>query len=592
MSNCRNKLIRAEKLISGLGGEKNRWMTAAANLQSSYDTLPGDILISCGMIAYLGPFTSNYRIENLEKWIVYVNSLNIPCSKSYDFVEVLGTEIKINSWNIFGLPRDSFSTENAIIMDNSKRWSLFVDPQSQANKWIRNMEKQNELEIIKITDKDYMNIIEQALEYGNICTYVYVLFEKYIATIRSYCYFMYLRLGKPVLIENVLEDLPPPLDPILTKAIYKMGALWYITLGEKSIEYSLRFRLYITTKLRNPHYLPEIFNKVTVINFALTIGALEDQLLGIVVAKERPDLQEKREYLIVQSAANRQALQQVEDNILRTLSASGASILEDEEAIEILDSSKILSIDIFKKQAAAKKTEAQIEEFRQNYKPIARHSSALYYTITDLPNIDPMYQYSLTWFINLYINSIDTANKSKILERRLAFLRETFTYNLYQNVCRSLFEKDKVNFHTIFSYDIIELNIFLMCHLPDQILYSFVLYTTILISENTITREEITFFLSGGVALAAIPDNPASNWLPSKSWGEICRVHILPSFADFQSNFIRNLNRWKQYYDLSNPENSPIPDPWEKNLTPFQKLIVTRMIRTDKVMIMVKHTDH
>lgn len=66
-----------------------------------------------------------------------------------------------------------------------------------------------------------------------------------------------------------------------------LGKMTFIALGENVIEYNPSFRLYITSKLRNPLYLPEIFNKVTIINFALTVEGLEDQLLGIVVAKER-----------------------------------------------------------------------------------------------------------------------------------------------------------------------------------------------------------------------------------------------------------------------------------------------------------------
>ena len=57
------------------------------------------------------------------------------------------------------------------------------------------------------------------------------------------------------------------------------------------IEYSNDFRFYITTKLRNPHYLPELSTKVTLLNFMITPEGLQDQLLGIVVAKERYVLQ-------------------------------------------------------------------------------------------------------------------------------------------------------------------------------------------------------------------------------------------------------------------------------------------------------------
>jgi dynein heavy chain len=138
-----------------------------------------------------------------------------------------------------------------------------------------------------------------------------------------------------------------------------------IKLGDIIIEYSRDFRFYITTKLRNPHYLPEISTKVNLLNFMITLEGLEDQLLGIVVAKERPELEEERQALIIQQSQNAKALKNVEDKILHTLSASDINILEDETAIQTLDSAKLIADDINKKQKVAVETSKKIESSRQ-----------------------------------------------------------------------------------------------------------------------------------------------------------------------------------------------------------------------------------
>jgi len=57
-------------------------------------------------------------------------------------------------------------------------------------------------------------------------------------------------------------------------------------------------RFYITTKLRNPHYLPEVSVKVTLLNFMITPAGLSDQMLGVAVATERPDLEEQKASLV------------------------------------------------------------------------------------------------------------------------------------------------------------------------------------------------------------------------------------------------------------------------------------------------------
>ncbi|XP_030590036.1 dynein heavy chain 12, axonemal [Archocentrus centrarchus] len=531
---CARKLERAEKLIGGLGGEKTRWSKAEDDLQNTYDNLTGDVLISAGVIAYLGVFTAGFRQECTKLWTKLCKSKNIPSSDNFSLSKTLGDPIKIRAWNIAGLPSDSFSIDNGVIVSNSRRWPLMIDPQGQANKWVKNSEKDNSLSVIKLTDGDYMRTLENCIQ-----------------------------LGMPLLLENIGEELDPSLEPLLLKQTFKQGGVDCIRLGESVIEYSNDFRFYITTKLWNPHYLPELATKVSLLNFMITPEGLEDQLLGIVVAKERPELEEERNALILQSAENKRQLKETEDKILETLQSSEGNILEDERAIQILDSAKIMSNEITKKQENAEKTEIKIAESREGYRAIAKHSSILFFSITELTNIDPMYQYSLNWFVNLYINSIQDSNKSKILERRLQFLIDHFTYNLYCNVCRSLFEKDKL-------------------------LFSFLLCCKLLLAKGEIKHSDFMFLLTGGVGLQNTTANPDPTWLQDKSRDEICRASELPGLQGLKEAFFKNPEDFKPIYDSKDPYTVGLPAPWCEQLNDLQKMIIVRCLRPDKIVPAVR----
>jgi dynein heavy chain, axonemal len=88
------------------------------------------------------------------------------------------------------------------------------------------------------------------------------------------------------------------------------------------------------------------------------------------------------------------------------LSSSEGQILDDEEAVNVLQSSKILADEISEKQKVSDETEKKIDDARAAYQPVAHHTSILYFCVSDLGYIDPMYQYSLQWFIRLFVISI------------------------------------------------------------------------------------------------------------------------------------------------------------------------------------------
>lgn len=107
-----------------------------------------------------------------------------------------------------------------------------------------------------------------------------------------------IQFGKAVLLQNILDTIDPNLAPVLGKSLIKQGGQTLIKLTDKIIDYNTNFRFYITTKLSNPHYPPEISTKTTLVNFQVKEQGLEAQLLGIVVKKEQAKLEETKNKLV------------------------------------------------------------------------------------------------------------------------------------------------------------------------------------------------------------------------------------------------------------------------------------------------------
>jgi dynein heavy chain len=116
---------------------------------------------------------------------------------------------------------------------------------------------------------------------------------------------------------------------------------------------------------------------------------------------------------VQQNAQGAKQLFDCEDSILEGLTKNDeiAAILETDDLIIILDESKRTSDEIKERMEVSAVTEKEIDTTRELYRPVAYRASILFFAIVDLAAIDPMYQYSLQWFANLFGSSIDNSEK-------------------------------------------------------------------------------------------------------------------------------------------------------------------------------------
>ena len=535
LNDNQTKVKRAKKIVELLAGEKVRWGNSVKQLQDYSNYIIGDCLIAAAAIAYSGPFVSTYRTSLLNEWKEKLDIQKITRSDNVSLRTVLEDPITTGKWNKNMLPNDNLSIENGIIMFKTSKWPLMIDPQNQASIFLKKYGfdvKSTSFQCIKISDAKMMDTVISGVKYGSW-----------------------------IMLDNVGIEIDNSLEPILQRQQVKTKSNFYeIKIGEKTITYNEEFKLFMVTTLSNPHYSPETFAKITIINFAITQIGLEDQMLSELVRIEMPQLEASKAQILEENFESKETLSKIEDQILDNLSKNKDNIeecLKNSELIDILTDSKKTSTQINEKLKISEKTEKEIDEKREIYRPSAKRASLLFFSLIDLAMIDPMYQFSLIQFKELYQQTIKKLPVNEDNDQRLKDIDDSTTKSSFDFTCRALFERDKPLFSFLMAIKII---------MGEQQ------------NEEKIKNSELRFLLAGPSSEIQVepPENP-TKWISPNDWNSFY------AFKGIDDYFMKNHNKFLSFFESPQNEHTPLPSPYEETLTDFQKLILIKALRFDKL---------
>lgn len=270
--------------------------------------------------------------------------------------------------------------------------------------------------------------------------------------------------------------------------------------------------------------------------------------------------------------------------------------MDNHELIATLEQAKASAVDIAEKLHQANATAQEIDEVRMKYTPAAKRGAVLFFVMAGLANITNMYEYSLAAFLTVFTNTLATSKRDASLEGRLRNIIEAATYDVYGYTCLGLFERHKLMFSFQVCFQMHHCSIRgCTCSRQAQSTANMQIAVKVKDECGSLDHAQLEFFLKGNLSLEKDERKNPHSWLSEAGWHDLMRLSKIGDesgnavLKDISSDIEKDEPAWKAYYDIEEPEASPLPNGFEDRVSPFEKLLVLRCIKVDRVTVRFSH---
>uniref|UniRef100_A0A158PC70 Cytoplasmic dynein 2 heavy chain 1 n=1 Tax=Angiostrongylus cantonensis TaxID=6313 RepID=A0A158PC70_ANGCA len=295
-------IAAAGTLVDRLAGEFSRWQIQMESLTQEMDNVESCSIITAAFVTYLGGCSEKIRTEVLKTFQQNINLNN------FSPVAFCAMETEQLNWRNHGLPADSLSIENTVIIFNGSPTPLIIDPTGRVASFLHSFIQKSE--VLRAAQTDLFTQIEFGI-----------------------------RFGKTIIVDDVTE-VDAALVPIFRRELSSQGPRQVITFADKQIDYHPDFKLFLCTKNQQIVIPSSIRNVLSEVNFTTTRSGLASQLLGLAIQIERPELEEKSSSLARDTETKKVELENLEQLLLQQLASSEENLLGNAVLLNSLNKSK------------------------------------------------------------------------------------------------------------------------------------------------------------------------------------------------------------------------------------------------------------